>query len=256
MSYSSNPEITAKLHKNLFRTLIDDAKMGSEMASYSHDTLGYKKVGVLASDDDYGDGLKTNFNKTANEIGLAVAKTVTTSAKQKDFTPQLTELRNAGADSLVLLNTYTDAALQIKQADAMGWKVPIFVTPGSNSPELIKIAGAKAAEGVIVAAVFDPNSSDSGPSKFVKDFTTANGKGPGESAAMSYDSFYVFLTALEKGAKDRKSVIDKTAEIKTFTLPIRGDLTFNETHEPTVVPGKPAQVLLQVKGGQISSYTG
>ncbi|ABL81353.1 MULTISPECIES: ABC transporter substrate-binding protein [unclassified Nocardioides] len=256
VSYSSNPEITAELHENLFRTLIDDAKMGSEMASFSHDQLGFKKVGVIASDDDYGDGLKTNFNKTAEEIGLDVAKTVTTSAKQKDFTPQLTELRNAGADSLVLLNTYTDAALQIKQADAMGWDVPIFVTPGSNSPELVKIAGEKAAEGTIVAAVFDPNSSEPGPAKFVNDFTAANGKGPGESAAMSYDSFYVFLTSLEKGAKDRKSVIEKSAEIGTFTLPIRGELMFNETHEPTVVPGKPAQILLQVKDGQIGSYAG
>ncbi|MBO9523112.1 MAG: ABC transporter substrate-binding protein [Nocardioidaceae bacterium] len=256
VSYSSNPEITAKRHENLFRTLIDDAKMGSEMASYSHDQLGFKKVGVLASDDDYGDGLKTNFNKTADEIGLKVAKTVTTSAKQKDFTPQLTELRNAGADSLVLLNTYTDAALQIKQASAMGWKVPIFVTPGSNSPELVKIAGAKAAEGVIVAAVFDPNSKDPGPAKFVTDFTAANGKAPGESAAMSYDSFYVFLKSLEDGAKDRKSVISKTDSIGTFTLPIRGELTFTENHEPTIVPGKPAQVLLQVKNGQIGSYAG
>ncbi|RNL62490.1 hypothetical protein EFK50_12015 [Nocardioides marmoriginsengisoli] len=256
VSYSSNPAITAELHKNLFRTLIDDAKMGAEMASYSHDQLGFKKVGVLASDDDYGDGLKTNFTKTADEIGLDVAKAVTTSAKQKDFTPQLTELKNAGADSLVLLNTYTDAALQIKQAYAMGWKVPIFVTPGSNSPELVKIAGDKAAEGVIVAAVFDPNSTAPGPSKFVKDFTAANGKGPGESAAMSYDSFYVFLKSLEEGADDRASVIKKTDEIGTFTLPIRGELIFNETHEPTVVPGKPAQVLLQVKDGQIGSYTG
>jgi branched-chain amino acid transport system substrate-binding protein len=255
VSYSSNPEITAKLHANLFRTLIDDAKMGSEMASYSKDDLGFTKVGVLASDDDYGDGLKTNYGSTAKDIGLDVVKAVTTSAKQKDFTPQLTDLKNAGADSLVLLNTYTDAALQIKQARAMGWNVPIFVTPGSNSPELVTIAGKQAAEGVIVAAVFDPNSTKPGPAKFVKDFTAANGKGPGESAAMSYDSFYVFLTSLEKGADDRKSVISETNKIGTFDLPIRGKLTFNKTHEPTVVPGQPAQVLLEVKNGVIGSFT-
>lgn len=256
VSYSSNPEITAKLHKNLFRTIIDDAKMGSEMASYSRDKLKFTRVGVLASDDDYGDGLKTNFTKTAGEIGLSIAKAVTTSAKQKDFTPQLTELKNAGADSLVLLNTYTDAALQIKQARAMGWDVPVFVTPGSNSPELVEIAGAKAAEGTIIAAVFDPHSKDEGAAKFVKDFTAANGKTPGESAAMSYDSFYVFLTALEKGGKDRASIIQKTADINSFDLPIRGQLTFNKTHEPTIVPGKPAQVLLQVHDGKIGTFTG
>lgn len=255
VSYSSNPEITAELHENLFRTIVADDKMGSEMASYSAGDLGFKKVGVLASDDDYGDGLKVNFNKTAKDIGLEVTKTVTTSAKQKDFTPQLTELRNSGADSVVLLNTYTDAALQIKQIDALGWDVPVFVTPGSNSPELIKIAGEEAAEGAIVAGVFDPNSTDAGSAKFVKNFTAANGKGPGESAALAYDSFFVFLAAVEDGAKDRKSVIEKTDSIESFMLPIRGEFSFNETHEPTLIEGKPAQVLLQVKGGVIGSYT-
>ncbi|MFT4008615.1 MAG: ABC transporter substrate-binding protein [Nocardioidaceae bacterium] len=256
VSYSSNPEITAEVHENLFRTLIDDAKMGAEMASFSKNELGFKNVGLLASDDDYGAGLKVNFTKTAEEIDLPIAKTVTTSAKQKDFTPQLTELKNAGADSLVLLNTYTDAALQIKQARAMGWKVPVFVTPGSNSPELINIAGKEAAEGTIVAAVFDPNSTKPGPAKFVKEFTAAMGEAPGESAAMSYDSFFVFLKALEEGAKDRASVITKVPEIGTFDLPIRGELTFNENHEPTIVPGEPAQVLLQVKDGKIVTFTG
>ncbi|GAA3523333.1 ABC transporter substrate-binding protein [Aeromicrobium panaciterrae] len=255
VSYSSNPEITAKLHKNLFRTLVADDKMGSEMASYAHGELGFKKVGALASDDDYGDGLKVNFNKTAKELGLNVVKTVTTSAKQKDFTPQLTELRNAGADSIVLLNTYTDAALQIKQARAMGFDVPIFVTAGSNSPELIKIAGADAAEGTIIDGVFDGNSTEPGPAKFVKDFTAANGKAPGESAALSYDSFFVFLAALEAGADDRKSVIEKTDSIDSFDLPIGGAFSFNDTHEPKIEAGKTSTVLLQVKDGVIGSYT-
>src|SRR5690606_15545260 len=74
VSYSSNPEITAKLHKNLFRTLIDDAKMGAEMASYAKNELGFTKAGVIASGDDYGDGLKVNFQATAQQIGLTVAK--------------------------------------------------------------------------------------------------------------------------------------------------------------------------------------
>jgi len=255
VSYSSNPAITAKVHKNLFRVLSNDAQMGGEMASFSKSPLGFKKVGIIASGDDYGAGLKASFEETAKKVGLPIAKVVTTSAGQKDFTPQLTDLRNAGADALVLLNTYTDAALQIKQAYAMGWHVPSFVTPGSNSPELVNIAGAKAAEGTIVAAVFDPNSSKPGPAKFVKDFTSTMGHAPGESSATAYDAFYVFLDALEQGAKDRASVISETAKIGTFDLPIRGKLTFNDVHDPTVVPGQPAQVLLQVKNGKIVSYS-
>ena len=118
-----------------------------------------------------------------------------------------------------------------------------------------EIAGADAAEGTIIDGVFDGNSTEPGPSKFVKDFTAANGKAPGESAALSYDSFFVFLKAVEDGAKDRKSVIDKTNSISSFDLPIGGPFSFNETHEPKIEAGKTSTVLLQVKDGKIGSYS-
>lgn len=257
VSYASNPEITATLHKNLFRTLIDDASMGAEMAYQAANQIGSKKVGLMASDDDYGDGLVTSFEKTAPDAGLDVADSITTTTGQKDFTPQLTTLKNKGIDTLVLLNTYTDAALQIKQARAMGWDdVKIFVTAGSNTPELVKIAGKEAAEGTLVNAVFDPNSASEGVKTFVADYTEANGEAPGEATAVAYDSFFVFLTGLEKGAKDRDTVVTTVADQDSFDLPIRGTFRFDENQGAAVDPDSPATVLLEVKGGEFTSFAG
>lgn len=255
VSYSSNPEITAKLHKNLYRTLVDDAKLGAEMASLASTQGSFKKVGVISSSDDYGAGLKTNFEAAAKTANLDVVGSLVTSAQQKDFTPQLTKLRAEGVDSLVLLNLYTDAALQIKQAAAMGWKVPILVTASANNPETVKIAGAKAAEGVFVSAIFDPGSTDPNVQKFVAAFKSANaGNPPSEGAAVAYDSATVVFDALNKGAKDRASLITEIGKIGTFTLPLVGEFSFDENHGAKVVPGKPSQILLQVKNGVISSY--
>lgn len=255
VSYSSNPAITAKLHKNLYRTIVDDASMGKEMADFAKNNLSYKKVGVIASDDDYGAGLKINFTTQAKTLDLTIVDAITTSAQQKDFTPQFTKLRNDGADGLMLLNTYTDAALQIKQARAMGWNVPILMTSGSNNPDLIKIAGGKAADGSFVTAVFDPNSQDPKAKKFVAAYTKANGESPSEAAATAYDSAFVLFDTLKAGAKDRQSVVKQIGEIGTFMLPLRGEFSFDENHGAKIVPGKPSQVLLQVKNGAIDTYT-
>lgn len=255
VSYSSNPAVTQGNHPTTFRVIPDDGKMGAEMAAQALNQLGMKNVAVLASDDDYGDGLKVNFEATAKSIGLGVAKIITTTAKQKDFTPQLTELKNAGADGLVLLNTYTDAALQIKQAAQMGWDVQAFVTAGSNSPELINIAGADAAEGTAINALFDSNSAKEAVVEFIADFQAANdGKSPGEATALAYDSVFVLVAALEAGAEDRVGVVEQIESIGTFNLPVIGELTFNENGEPTLDPANTTTVVLQVKDGAIGTF--
>ncbi|NYI36626.1 ABC transporter substrate-binding protein, partial [Aeromicrobium tamlense] len=179
-----------------------------------------------------------------------------TTTGQKDFTPQLTELKNAGIDSLVLLNLYTDAALQIKQAKALGLDVPILVTASANNPELVNIAGAEAAEGTYVSAIFDPGSSNEGTQAFVKAFSDANGREPSEGAAVAYDSAWVVFRAFDEGAKDRESLISTIDGIESFDLPIVGEFVFNDKHEPTVTPGKPSQSLLQVQGGEIKTRPG
>lgn len=256
VSYASNPEITAKRHENLFRTLVDDAKLGAEMASFAAGEMKGTKVGVISSDDDYGVGLKENFEPAAAELGLEVVKSIVTTTGQKDFSPQLTELKNAGIDSLVLLNLYTDAALQIKQAKALGLDVPTLVTASANNPELLRIAGAEAAEGTYVSAVFDPGSRSEGTRAFVEAFSQANGREPSEGAAVAYDSAWVVFRALDEGAKDRKSLISTIDGIESFDLPINGSFAFNDMHEPTIVPGQPSQFLLRVQDGEITTRPG
>lgn len=254
VSYSSNPEITAEKHDYLFRTLIDDASMGAEMAYQAGRDIGAKDVGLIASDDDYGTGLVESFEQTAPDAGLTVVDTVVTTTGQKDFTPQLTSLKNKGIDTLVLLNTYTDAALQIKQVDALDWDVDILVTAGSNTPELVKIAGKDASEGVLVNAVFDPGSSAEGTKNFVDTFTEANGEAPGEPTAVAYDSFFVFLDGLLDGADGRESLIENMADAESFDLPIRGTFRFDENQGAAVDPESPATSLLQITDGKFASY--
>lgn len=253
VSYSSNPKITATLTSNVFRALPDDNALGGEQAILGKQ-VGMTKVGILTSPDDYGAGVTAAFQKTAGEIGMTVAKQITTSPNQKDFTPQLTDLKNAGADGLALANTYTDAALQIKQARAMGWTVPIIVTAGSNTPELINIGGKDATEGTYIAAVFDPGSTTPGVAAFNKAYTAKFGGSSGtEAAAMAYNSFEIFAAAWKAGGTDREGVISKAASIKTFEFPITGKTTLNANQGIDPDPSDPFSVLLQVKGGVIAS---
>jgi branched-chain amino acid transport system substrate-binding protein len=251
-SYSSNPEITQLENENVFRTIVDDAVLGADMAFIAVEDLGFQRPGVLVSPDDYGDGLRQNFVPQAEELGAEIVSVEVTSPDQRDFTPQLTAMRDAGADSLVLLNTYTDAALQIKQAAEIGFDVPVIVTTGSNNAELISLAGP-ASEGVFVPAYFDPGSSEPAVQDFTQRFSERFDREPSEGAALAYDSVFVLRDALEAGAQDREAIISQIPELGSFELPLTGELEFNERHEPTVGEGFRQSVLLVVKDGAIVS---
>lgn len=256
VDYASNPLITATRHANLFRTLVADDALGGEMAAIAKNQLGMTKVGLLASPDDYGNGLIESFTKAAGEVGLTIVDSISTSPKQKDFTPQITKIKDDGADGLILLNTYTDAALQAKQAFDLGWKVPILATTSSNNSEFIKIAGKDAAEGVYLAALFDSNSTDPAVKAFVDAYKAAHdGEIPTEGAAVAYNTAPVLWETLAQGASDRESVIVDTEAMGSFTLPITGAFKFNENHGPTLDPTKTSQILMRVQNGVISGYT-
>jgi branched-chain amino acid transport system substrate-binding protein len=256
VSYSSSPAITSKLHRDLFQTVVNDNTLGAEMADMAKDQLKLTDVGIITTDNDYGVGVSTAFKTQAKKIGLRVVDTIATTAGQKDFTPALTSLKGKDAKAVVLLNTYTDAALQIKQARALGWDAPIFAAAGANSPSLVTIAGAKQAEGVIVAALFDPDSQEPGSAAFVKAYQAKFGEKPAESAALAYDSAFLVLNALNHGATDRKSLLDVLNGARSFEVPISGSITFDEHNSRSLVPGKPSMSLLRVTDGQLTTYTG
>lgn len=249
--YASNPTVTRQGFEHLYRAILADDAVGKEMGTIAAEMLEIKRMGLIVAPDDYGKGLRDIFKPALEELGVEVVVVEQTSPDQKDFTPQLTKMKDAGVDGISLLNFYADAALQVKQARELGIDATIFASVGANNPDLISIAG-DASEGTFVHASFNVGSDRPEVVEFVKNYTDKYGEPPSEVAAIGYDSAYILKAAIEAGASgSRESVAEGFAALGEVERPLTPPLNWNEFHEPEPYGDSLYTVLLVVKDGKL-----
>jgi branched-chain amino acid transport system substrate-binding protein len=124
-----------------FRVSAVDALVDIKLLKYAAEKFGARKAGLILINNPWGE---------SNEKGLTAAskdnKAVEIAGVEKfevadvDMTPQLTRLRDKGADSLVLVSNAAPGAQVMKARERMGWKAPVIShwgISGGRFPELV-----------------------------------------------------------------------------------------------------------------------
>lgn len=246
ISYASNPKITTAGHTNVFRTIANDDQLSAADVAAAAQVAGKKRIAVIWSNDDYGQGLFAGAKKATAKLGASiVADQSFTPGATKDFSSILTKIKSANPDALLLMTTYSDAGLLANQARQAGITAQIVVPTGSNTPQFIQLAG-KAGEGILTPVLFNPDSSDPKVAKFVSDFKTKYNRDPGESSGLGFASVQLIEYALEQGATTRAQLSAKLSAGKDMAT-ITGPITFDKNRDPSSLGGL---VLLTVKNGK------
>jgi branched-chain amino acid transport system substrate-binding protein len=202
-------QLTAKGWKNFFRNCVGDNIQGAELAKWVT-SLGFKKVAVMDDSSDYAVGLADNVIK-----GLSSVKSLRQSAKDTDtnFSAQIANIKNFGADAVVFTGYHKQAGLLRKQMVEAGLgKVQMFGGDGIKSVDFAKEAGGPAnAKGVYCTigafGTANPNTLP-GYGKFKADYKAQTGKDPGPYAEGNYDAVGTIVAAMEKaGSTDHAAVV-------------------------------------------------
>lgn len=245
-SSSSAPHVSQQGFKNFYRTIPHDQMQGPEMINQAIATFKAKKIAIIYANDDYGRGLlaaaEGEAQKRKAEVEL-VAKETYVPMTDKDFTPQLTKVRKANPDAILILGTYVEAGPIVRQMRSLGMKQVVMGAAGVQSSSFIELAG-KSAEGAYVIGYWDPSNPSEQTQKFVKNFQAKFGKVPEEYAGYAYDIPYLIKQAIEKVGLDRAKVRDALRET-TFNGPT-GLTAFDEKGDQK----SKRQVLLIVKDGK------
>ena len=100
---ASSPDVISG-KDNVYQMCFSDPNQGTASAKYiSEQKLGEKVFIIWKSDDNYSTGIKDKFVAEAETLGLNVVGNATFTADSKnDFTVQLTQAKQAGADLLFL----------------------------------------------------------------------------------------------------------------------------------------------------------
>ncbi len=216
------------------------------VAKFALDNLKAKKAAVLYDvASDYNKGIAEFFKATFEENGGTVVAFETYTTNDKDFSAQLTKIKDAAPDVVFLPNYYSEVPLQIQQAKRLGINVPFLGSDSWGSAELIKLCGADC-EGYYFSTHYAADTATPVAKKFIDSYKAKYGTTPDDVAALTYDAFGLLWTALKDAGKvDRQAVRDALAKVPSYEG-VTGNMQFQEGSGDPIK----SAVILQVKGGK------
>ena len=185
---------------NVFQMCFVDPNQGSASAQYIAGKKFAKKVAVIWKNDDvYSKGIYDTFVVKAKEVGLEVVSDMTfADGNDTDFSVQLKDAQDKGAELVFLPMYYQPASLILAQAAAMDYAPKWFGVDGMDGILTMEGFDKALAEGVMLLTPFNADSKDEKTQKFVAEYQKRYGEVPNQFAADGYDCVYAFAQALEK----------------------------------------------------------
>ena len=184
---------------NVYQMCFSDPNQGLASAQYIYEQgLGESVYIIWKNDDIYSTGIKDQFMAEAEALGLNVVGDSTfTEDTQNDFTVQLTDAQQKGADLIFLPMYYQPASLILTQADQMGYEPKFFGVDGMDGILTMEGFDASLAEGVMLLTPFNADATDDATVAFVTEYESLYGETPNQFAADGYDCIYALKLALE-----------------------------------------------------------
>jgi len=222
--FASNPDL-AKPDDCFFRNWPSDTAEGKEMAEYAYQTPNLRRVAILSSNSDYGVGLRKVFEREFKAVGGTIPVVLEFAEGDSDFRPQLTRIKDEGADSIYMIGWYKEFARILRQARELAVDVQFLSCVTFNKPELLELAG-EAAEGVIFSQpAYSAEREEPVVQSFVQAYEGRFGAKPGTYAAQAYDALNLISEAASQGL-DADDIKRALYQIKDYPG-VTGSTTFD-----------------------------
>lgn len=193
--------VTTARKDNVFQMCFTDPNQGTASAQYlAKKQLGTKIAVIYNNSDAYSAGVYKKFEAEAANQGLQIVSTSTfTDDSATDFSVQLNDAKNNGADLVFLPIYYTPAALILTQANGMGYAPDFFGCDGMDGILSIDGFDTSLAEGLMLLTPFAADAQDEKTQAFVTAYKEAYGDTPNQFAADAYDVVYAIYQAAVAG---------------------------------------------------------
>ncbi len=184
----------------VFRMCYTDPYQGKLAAKLAADELKAKTVGILWNvADAYSEGLHEAFVLESKDMGLEIVADESFSGlESKDYSAQLTIIKNSSPDILFLPNDVNAIPLQMQQARAMGITSVFVGCDAWDYAQVPELAGAEAIDGSYYITGFSADAETA--QEFAQAFEKLAGYRSSFGSAMCYEAGQVVINAI-KNAK-------------------------------------------------------
>lgn len=253
---STNPKTTLDAQtgqpkKYVFRACFSDPDQGRLLAKFAMEKLGAKKAAALYDDQtDYNKAIAESFKQTFEANGGQVVAFETYASGDKYFTDQLTKIKDANPDVILLPNDSGEIPLQVQQAHRLGISAQFLGSDSWGEAEMLAQCGTDC-EGYYFSTHFSTEDTLPATQEFVAAYTAKYDSPPDETAALTYDAFNLLWRALQAaGVINRQAVRDALAKISQFDG-VTGSIQF----QPGSGDPVKSAVIMRIQNGKFVFFT-
>jgi len=222
---STNPEITERGYKMIFRTIGLDSDQGPTAGRFIADTIKPSTVAVIHDKQQYGEGIATAVYKTLEQKGVNVVLFEGVNKGNKDFSPLIAKLQKEKVDFIYYGGYHPELGQLLRQAAEKGLKAQFMGPEGVGNKDISQIAG-RASEGLLVTLppAFDmrPENKD-----LVAAFKAKNKDPSGAFVMTSYAAVEVLAEAIAGAKTQDTEALQAYLRSHSFKTPM-GDISFND----------------------------
>lgn len=254
--WSTNPKTTLDATTNqpkkyVFRACFIDPFQGGVLAKFALENLKAKKAAVLYDvASDYNKGIAEVFKASYEKLGGQIVAFETYTTNDKDFSAQLTKIKDAKPDVIFLPNYYSEVPLQVQQAKRLGIDVPFIGSDSWGSNELLTLGGADL-NGYYFSTHYAADNAAPAAKKFIEEYEKTYGAKPDDVAALTYDAFGLLFGAIQAAGKADREAIRAALSTLPQYKGVTGDMQFQADSRDPIK----SAVILQIKDGKFSYFT-
>ncbi len=138
---ATNPELTERGMKGVFRTVGRDDQQGPAIAAYIAAELKGRNVAIVDDKTAYGEGLAAEVEKALRAARVNVVARERTTDKETDFKSILTRLKLKNPDVVFHGGMDATGGLMVRQARELGLKAQFAFGDGACTEEMSQLTG-------------------------------------------------------------------------------------------------------------------
>jgi branched-chain amino acid transport system substrate-binding protein len=216
-----------------------------------------KTIGLLYATDGFGKDGAQWIEKLAPEFGLEIVAKESFGPKDTDMTAQLTKIKNAKPQAIVVWTIGPAGAIVSKNKAQLGIDIPLFQCHGLPGPDYIELAG-KASEGDRMPATklmaVDELADNDPQKKVIQEFVKLYKESGYDKqfpinthSGYAWDAIMIVADALKKAGTDPAKLRDAIEQTKGY-VGVSG--VYNLTPEDHNGLDVDSMVVVEVKDGK------
>lgn len=214
---ATNARITQQGIPWLFRIHVHDGQLADLTPRYVVEQLKKTRPAIIAVADDYGLGASKGIQATLEELKVKPVAVESYAPTDKDMSAQLLNIKNKGADILMIWGRPGDVTLILRQMRQLNIDIPKIGNASLVAQTTLNNLTEQEADGAMAIGGMIPQGSTDPKVRAWMKRVEEKFKVPADNFTVAYyDSVFLLKDILEKIGCDRKAIRQRLAETKNW----------------------------------------